>query len=506
MSIRIKLLVSYIAMIIIPVILFGLASALLFSAFFKLSAEPDTLAPGGEAGRFPAFRSLMEERNEWATGLALIARIDPGRLQDDAFLREADEQLTRLQAGMAIEKNGRLIHVSPAFDQADLADRLQQLDTRNQAMGHAGRLVVGDSRYFVEKRTVAFADGSPGALYVFSDERPVTGFFRTFFPMLLLTLLAAIALTNGLLTYLLSRSIVRPLQALERAADHIGQGDLEHELKLGRKDEIGRLSEAFEEMRLRLKESLRVQLQYEENRKELISSISHDLKTPIAAIAGCVEGLKDGIADTPDKQHHYLNMIHKKTADMDRLIDELFLFSKLDLNRVPFDFEPVDIRAMLRDVAEELRLHPQYRGIRIVFDDGQGPPVFVSADREKLGRVIANITDNSLKAMAERDDREIRLRLTDGRDAATVSIADNGPGIASEALPRIFERFYRADPSRNTNQGGSGLGLAIVKQIVAAHGGSVWAESAHGQGTTIRFTLNKTDQPAGESHEKNIDH
>jgi signal transduction histidine kinase len=182
---------------------------------------------------------------------------------------------------------------------------------------------------------------------------------------------------------------------------------------------------------------------------------------------------------------------------MDRLIDELFLFSKLDLKRLPFDLETTDLAAYMRDSVEELRLDPRLEGVSIAFSYTGGEPVPVTADREKLHRVIMNIISNSLKYM-NKAQKEIRIELIDNQKEATVMIRDNGAGIEDAALPHIFDRFYRAELSRNTATGGSGLGLAIVKQIVEGQGGHVWAESRIEEGTSIYFTLRKSEY-GGES-------
>ncbi|MCY9698038.1 sensor histidine kinase [Paenibacillus alginolyticus] len=320
---------------------------------------------------------------------------------------------------------------------------------------------------------------------------------RKFFPVLVLSLLVAIGLTNGILTFLVSRSIIKPLYALKHAAEEIKEGNLDHEVNLKRKDEIGQLGAAFEEMRYRLNESIRLQLQYEENRKELISNISHDLKTPITGIRACVEGIQDGIADTELKRGKYMIMIAKKTEEMDRLIDELFLYSKLDLKQLPFYLEPMDLAAYLYDCAQELRLDLRMEGVTITFTSAGNRPILVMTDRKNLYRIIMNIIDNCLKYM-NKINKEIRIKLYDGEEEATIKIEDNGTGIESAALPHIFDRFYREDPSRNTATGGSGLGLAIVKQIMEGHGGKVWAESSIGVGTSIYFTLKKIRVQDGE--------
>jgi signal transduction histidine kinase len=477
-----RLLLSYIAMTIIPVVLFAMIAATLASVFFK-----DAAGAGNGKG-MPAIWDSSNQRNELIAGIKFMARTDPERFTDSGFLKNTDDQLNHLQAGLVVMRNDRMSFVSPYVDSPDLYKQIQGVPT-GQDQHPWGKKVGG--RFTVEKYDISFTDHSAGTVYVLSDLNPMIDNVRRFFPLLVLSLLVVIGLTNGILTFLVSRSIIKPLYALKHAAEQIKEGNLDHEVNWKRKDEIGELSAAFEDMRGRLNESIRLQLQYEENRKELISNISHDLKTPITGIKACVEGIQDGIADTGPKQEKYMSMIAKKTEEMDRLIDELFLFSKLDLKRLPFNLELMDLGAYLRDCVDELRLDPRMSGISVAFCFAGDGLVSVTADREKLRRVIMNIIENSLKYM-NKAPKEIRIELIDDHDEATVKIQDNGSGIEDAALPHIFDRFYRADPSRNTAMGGSGLGLAIVKQIVEGQGGNVWAESKLGEGTCIYFTLPKT--------------
>jgi signal transduction histidine kinase len=478
MSIKTRLLLSYIAMTLIPVVLFALIAATLASVFFKDSA-------GGKG--MPAIWDSSNQRNELIAGVKFMARTDPDRFTDSGFLKNTDEQLNHLQAGLVVMRSDRMSFISPYVASPDLYNQLQG-STIGSDQHPWGKKVSG--RFTVEKYDITLSDHSAGTVYVLSDQNLMIDNARKFFPLLVLSLLVVIGLTNGILTFLVSRSIIKPLYRLKQAAEQIKEGNLDHEVNLKRKDEIGELSAAFEEMRGRLNESIRLQLQYEENRKELISNISHDLKTPITGIKACVEGIQDGIADTGPKREKYMSMIAKKTEEMDRLIDELFLFSRLDLKRLPFNLEPMDLKAYLSDCVEDLRLDPRMAGISVGFSSSGDGPVSVLVDREKLRRVIMNIIENSLKYM-NKAQKEIRVELLDGSNEATVKIQDNGSGIEDAALPHIFDRFYRADPSRNTAMGGSGLGLAIVKQIVEGHGGNVWAESKSGEGTCIYFTLRK---------------
>lgn len=301
-------------------------------------------------------------------------------------------------------------------------------------------------------------------------------------------LLLAILLI-GLLSYFVSRSVIKPIFVLKDATERIKEGNLDFQISVTSHDEIGQLNQGFEEMRKKLKESIEVQTQYEENRKELISNISHDLKTPITSIIGYVEGIKDGVANTPEKMDKYLTTIHTKARHMDTLIDELFLFSKLDLNRVPFQFETVELNMFMQELIEEMQMDLSKEGIEIHLQL-HASPQYVTADCEKINRVISNLIHNSVKYM-DKEEKKITVTVSSDNNKVIVKVMDNGSGIESDTLPYIFERFYRAEQSRNSSTGGSGLGLAIAKQIVEEHGGEIWAESELGKGTSIFFSLKK---------------
>ena len=224
--------------------------------------------------------------------------------------------------------------------------------------------------------------------------------------------------------------------------------------------------------------------------KELISNISHDLKTPITAVKGYVEGIMDGVADTPEKMDRYVRTIYNKTNEMDHLINELTFYSKIDTNRIPYTFSKLNVEDYFSDCAEELGLEMETRGIELVYANYVEKGVQVIADGEQIRRVIHNIVSNAIKYM-EKPRGIIQLRVKDVGDFIQVEIEDNGKGIAAKDLPYIFDRFYRTDVSRNSSKGGSGIGLSIVKKIMEDHGGKVWATSRLGIGTIMYFVLRK---------------
>ena len=224
--------------------------------------------------------------------------------------------------------------------------------------------------------------------------------------------------------------------------------------------------------------------------EELISNISHDLKTPITAVKGYVEGIMDGVADTPDKVAKYVRTIYNKASEMDVLINELTLYSKIDTNRIPYNFTILSVNDYFNDCSEDLSLDLEAKNVEFGYFNYVEPKVKVIADPEQIKRVVHNIVNNSVKYM-DKDKPKINLRVKDVGDFVQIEIEDNGKGIASKDLPNVFERFYRTDASRNSSKGGSGIGLSIVKKIIEEHGGKIWATSREHTGTTMYFVLRK---------------
>ena len=295
------------------------------------------------------------------------------------------------------------------------------------------------------------------------------------------------ALSVGLWIY---RSIAVPLVKLKKATKNIKEGNLDFVLEVEGNDEFSQLCQDFEEMRKRLKESTEEKILMDKENKELISNISHDLKTPITAVKGYVEGIMDGVADTPEKMDRYVRTIYNKTNEMDHLINELTFYSKIDTNRIPYTFSKLNVEDYFSDCAEELGLEMETRGIELVYANYVEKGVQVIADGEQIRRVIHNIVSNAIKYM-EKPRGIIQLRVKDVGDFIQVEIEDNGKGIAAKDLPYIFDRFYRTDVSRNSSKGGSGIGLSIVKKIMEDHGGKVWATRRLGIGTIMYFVLRK---------------
>ena len=321
---------------------------------------------------------------------------------------------------------------------------------------------------------------------------------REFLGEMLVSVILIMAMTCSFLMAWIYRSILTPIETLKKATRNIRDGNLDFEVEIGDDDEIGELCADFEEMRIRLKESTEEKVVFDSQNKELISNISHDLKTPITAVKGYVEGLLDGVADTPEKQEKYLRTIYNKANDMDRLINELTFYSKIDTNRIPYTFNKINVKEYFDDCFEDIGMEMSQQQVFLSYDNKVAPDVMVIADAEQIKRVINNIVGNSVKYM-DKPNKSIAIRVTDVGDFVQVEIEDNGRGIAAKDLPYIFDRFYRTDTSRNSSKGGSGIGLSIVHKVMEDHGGKVWATSREGEGTTMYFVLRKYQEvPANE--------
>ena len=313
---------------------------------------------------------------------------------------------------------------------------------------------------------------------------------KRFMSYFTLSMVIILILTSALITAWINNDIYKPIKGLNRAMEHIAEGDFDYRISNTATGEVGQLYSNYEQMRLKLKENAEETRQNEQKSKELVSNISHDLKTPITSIKGYVEGIMDGVADTPEKMDKYIKTIYNKANDMDRLINELTTYSGIDSNKIPYNFHIINVSDYFSDCVEEVGLDLEQKNIRLNYTNLVPADTSIVADPEQLKKVINNIISNSVKYMGH-DNGCIDIRILDEGESVKVEIEDDGKGIAAKDIGNIFERFFRTDASRNSMQGGSGIGLSIVKKIIEDHGGYVWATSKEGEGTCMHFVIRK---------------
>jgi signal transduction histidine kinase len=479
MSIRMKLLLSYAAMLVVPLLLLILTAA---SLIFVFRGDLQNLRH--------VYESKMEgfEEDEFYHLIKRAIVQNPSLLTDRHYLDELSGEISAKDTYLVIRINGETVYASEGIQaRSDFISSLPGYHSADYREKTPARYFGNDYYSYVQNDTVS-VDNQPVSLFLVTRVDPLVHLATQYFPILFVFFLVVLIATHAVLTYLMSKNIIRPLRELQNAAQLIKDGNLDFHVKVSGKDEIGQLGLAFEEMRDQLQISIRIQALYEDNRKELLSNISHDLKTPITAIQGYVDGILEGIADSPEKTEKYIRTISSKAEEMDHLIDELFLYSKLDLKRIPFNFEQVSIRAFLTDWSEELNFELDKIGVQFDTELHLDAGTDVSMDRDKFRRVLSNIIQNSLRYM-DKENKYVLLNASAEEGIVRIEIQDNGPGISESALPFIFDRFYRAEQSRNTYTGGTGLGLAIAKQIMEGHYGDISADSVQGGGTRIIITM-----------------
>ena len=352
-------------------------------------------------------------------------------------------------------------------------------------------ILSGDTeKYLVYPNYVAHKDGTWGIVYLLAETNRMLPEVQDYLVSFRIMSLVIIALMVICLIIWADKCFFAPMRKLRKAMKTITEGNLACEVKEDYEEELGGLCRDFENMRIHLKEAIDDKMRYDRDTKELISNISHDLKTPLTTIKGYVEGILDGVADSPDKMDRYLKTVYNKANDMERLIGELTLYSKIDTNEIPYNFIKINVKAYFDDCAEEIRTELESRNFVLTYLNYVPDDVCLIADPEQLYRVINNIISNSIK-YNNKARGVINIRVREEKEYIHLEIEDNGQGVSPEEAGRIFERFYRTDASRNSRTGGSGIGLSIVKKIVEAHGGTIWAVSNKNVGLTMHILLRK---------------
>ncbi len=414
-----------------------------------------------------------------------IAR-DSARIEDKKYLEEISSQMNGGFSFIIVRKGDSIYYT----DNLNAAKKIFKMlpEYGNEMPDMETGYYYNDMKKLVKQADFEFMDGDEGSFFIVSGVSSLIS--RRVLRNMIIAFILVLVFTSLVLTQWLQKGIFTPINQLDIAMQNIAEGNLEYMLTTEEKGEIGELYRNYEDMRLRLKESTDEKFEHEQKNKELISNISHDLKTPITAIKGYVEGIMDGVADTPEKMNKYIKTIYDKANDMDRLINELTTYSGIDNNRIPYTFRRINVAEYFRDCVEEVGLDLESKNIRLNYDDLVEASTQIIADPEQMKRVINNIIGNSVKYM-DKEQGVIDIRILDEVDSIRVEIEDNGMGIAAKDLPNIFERFYRTDASRNSSKGGSGIGLSIVKKIIEDHGGYIWATSKEKEGTCMHFVIRK---------------
>lgn len=485
MKLKTRLRITFISIIILPLILTILA-------FVGIGGYL-TYEAGGELDIFPFGEGLVSDNfNEFIGRYDVdFERIlegiggDYSKLEDKEYLARIEKDITRGKTGIIVRKDQDIYF---ATDMKYAGEIIDEMPAYGAQPGEAATIYFGNMQRYVKQLDFSFRDGSEGTLFLIGKlNAMISGHLLL---DMFIAIILILAFTSWMLTRWIGKGLVQPVDQLNFAMGQIKEGNFDYALQTDQKGDIEKLYGNYEDMRLRLKESAEEKMENEKHNKELISNISHDLKTPITAIKGYVEGIMDGVADTPEKVDKYIKTIYNKANDMDKLINELTIYSGIDNNRILYNYHKINVADYFGDCVEEVGLDLDSKGIILDYTNLTDSDTTVIADPEQMKKVVNNIISNSVKYM-DKPKGKIDIRILDELDSIRVEIEDNGKGIAQKDLQRIFERFYRTDASRNSAQGGSGIGLSIVKKIIEDHGGYIWATSKEGEGTCMHFVLRK---------------
>lgn len=485
MKFKTRLTITFLTIVLLPLILTAIAFVSIGGYLMNAQKKLDTIkidynmmADSGQT-----FEQISEDV---LTEVKKQISVDAGKIEDIGYLTALNNEIKNRASYIIVRKGNSIYYAGNMVAAERIFDSLPAYGYANDG-GDAG-YYYNDMEKLVKQLDFRFSDGENGSLFVITKANTLiskTLLIDMFFAIILILIFTSIMLTRWI-----HIGVFLPVNELNMAMKNIADGNLEYTLSTDSKGEIGDLYRNYEEMRLRLKETTDEKIEHERQNRELISNISHDLKTPITAVKGYVEGIMDGVADTPEKMDKYIKTIYNKANDMDRLINELTTYSGFDSNKIPYHFHRINVADYFGDCVEEVGLDLESKNIEFNYTNLVSPDTMIIADPEQLKRVINNIISNSVKYL-EKEKGIIDIRILDEVDSIRVEIEDNGKGIAAKDLSNIFERFYRTDASRNSSKGGSGIGLSIVKKIIEDHGGYIWATSKEGEGTCLHFVFRK---------------
>lgn len=304
--------------------------------------------------------------------------------------------------------------------------------------------------------------------------------------LLLLALLLGFALVPGIAAAsLLGGRVAATIAGLGAGAARMARGDLTTRVRGDGVVELQRLAEAFNTMAGQLEAAAQERVETERARRDLITAVSHDLRTPLASLRALAEALSDGVVDDPEGVRRYLALMTGETERLNLLIDDLFELARLESGALRLDRAPSPVQDLISETLERMAAQAGQKGLRL---DGAviGDPPPVLIDGQQMTRVLLNLVQNAIRHTPA--DGSVTLRARVAGDLVMLEVRDTGEGIAAADLPRVFDRFYRGDPAR-VRDAGAGLGLAIARGIVEAHGGRIWVESEPGRGTRFALTL-----------------
>lgn len=488
MKLKSKLAISFCIIIFVPIFL----ACVIGAGFFHVQIKLIEQNYGIQDLDAYSLTNMVQLLNRYTTSdfeeIIDVSEDTPEKLESADFLQLLDKKLKTKYSYLVVRKENEILY-NGGENNTHVISVLPEFGNTDQE-STSGTYIDSKDEIIVKHVDFTYPDEKEGTAFIITSTKALVPEVKKLVIDVIISVILILLLTAFMLLAWIYQSMITPIRKLQVAAENIKEGNLDFSLDTEGDDEIGALCVSFEEMRKRLKDNAEEKIRNEAENKMLISNIAHDLKTPITAVKGYSEGIMDGVANTPEKIDKYVRTIYNKANEMDTLINELTLYSKIDMNRIPYNFTKINVAKYFADCIEEIGMDLETRGIGLAYYNYTEDDIVIIADPEQLRRVINNIVGNSIKYMNKKNGF-INIRIKDVGDFIQVEIEDNGRGINQKELPYIFDRFYRADASRNSATGGSGIGLSIVKKIVEDHGGKIWATSKEDTGTIMYFVIRK---------------
>lgn len=438
-------------------------------------------------------RSLtMDEKNSYL-GLDHLIQENP----DQLMLPLADNVTQLIKT---IEEKNLYVVIRKGDDFSYYSDGLVEKSLKVHAPDYeinnfepVGTLDNAGRMYHYIKSDFLYKDGKYGSMIILKRESNLLEFFTKWGIWLILFIILLAVLIASLIIHRLKKTIIQPIEHLEEATYFVKESDnlsetIEQFPEKNIVREVERLQVSFKNMWIELEKAEKLSKQYEDNRKELIANISHDLKTPITSIMGYVEGMLDGVANTEEKKQRYLQTIYKKSQSLNELIEELFLYSKFDMDAVLFHYEQINLTSFIQEFMEDYLVEEEVEWTLNLPEEA----IYYEIDTIQFHRALTNIIQNSLKFLDwTKEMPKISLSLINTEQSIIIEVIDNGIGMTKEQANKAFHRFYRGDESRTPSTKGSGLGLSIVEYIIKQHGGDVSVTSEEKEWTKMQIILPK---------------
>lgn len=489
LKINTRIVLTSVLAIVIPIIIIASFSTVLIqtiASYFNFSTVT--------TNTYSTINQIQWSQTMWSIANELTGNESEQETLDN--LTSFAAPLEKLNSLIYIEKDGEVFYATDDDSRIiEKAERLVDLDKDKNLnyFGYNGLVIVNHVSDDTNSYLIMIVNND----YTVNDLNQrvsIKGFTNLLLGrtgIIVLVIVALFAIAISFISFISSKTIVKPIKEIADGANEIARGNLDYNIDYESTNELGQTVNAFNDMRLRLKELIESQNKVQEERQVLVAGIAHDLRTPLTSAKGYAEGLLDGIADTPEKKEHYIKTICQSISETEKILDELLTVSRLELKGYELNTVDVKIKEFFDDGVEEIKIILDEADFDFEYECNSSDDAAVSLDVDKFVRVINNIISNSIKYSNPDVKGKIKFSINEYERSVIIELADNGVGVDRESITKIFDIMYRADSARTNVADGSGIGLSVCKQIVELHRGIIWASSNLGEGLSIFISLPK---------------